>query len=285
MALDHRFHRVVIYAVLILFAVFVLTPLYIVVVTSFKDLAELRRGNMLTLPEVWTVAPWAKAWGSACTGVRCEGMRPFFLNSVQMVIPSVLLSTALGSFNGYILAHWRFRGADAIFTLLLLGFFIPFQAILLPAAQFLGYFGISNTITGLVLIHVVYGIAFTTLLFRNFYVSVPSELVKAARIDGAGFFTIYRRILLPISVPIVMVCIIWQFTMIWNDFLFGVVFTGPDARPVTVALNNLVNTSEGAKEYNVDMAAALITAFPTLLVYIVGGRYFVRGLTGGALKG
>jgi len=279
------FHRVMIYAMLIGFAIFVLFPIYIVVVTSFKDLDELRRGNMLAPPEFWTIAAWLKAWGTACTGVRCDGLQPYFLNSVQMVIPAVLISSIVGSINGYVLSHWRFRGADALFTMLLVGFFIPYQAILLPAAQFLGYFELANTIPGLILIHVVYGIAFTTLLFRNYYVSIPAELLKAARIDGAGFFTIYHRIFLPLSLPIFMVGIIWQFTQIWNDFLFGVVFSGPDARPVTVALNNLVNTSEGVKEYNVDMAAALITALPTLLVYIIGGRYFVRGLTAGAVKG
>lgn len=278
-------HRVVIYAMLVGFAIAVLFPIYIVLVTSLKDLAELRQGNMLALPQSPTAAAWAKAWASACTGVRCDGLQPFFLNSIRMVIPSVILSAIVGSINGYVLAQWRFRGADVLFTLLMVGFFIPFQAILLPAAQFLGYFGLSNTIPGLILIHVVYGIAFTTLLFRNYYVSIPGELVKAARIDGAGFFMIYRRIFIPLSLPILMVAIIWQFTQIWNDFLFGVVFSGPDARPVTVALNNLVNTSEGVKEYNVDMAAALITALPTLLVYVLGGRYFVRGLTAGAVKG
>ena len=278
-------HRSILYAALIGFAAFVLFPLYVVFVTSFKDVAEIRRGNMLDLPDMWTAAAWAKAWGTACTGVRCDGLQPFFYNSVRMVVPAVLISSLVGSVNGYILAHWRFRGADALFTMLLVGFFIPFQAILLPAAQFLGYFGLANTIPGLVLIHVVYGIAFTTLLFRNYYLGIPGELVKAARIDGAGFFRIYWYIFVPLSLPILMVGIIWQFTQIWNDFLFGVVFSGPDARPVTVALNNLVNTSEGVKEYNVDMAAALITALPTLVVYILGGRYFVRGLTAGAVKG
>lgn len=280
-----RLHRIVIYGMLAGFALAVLFPIYVVFVTSVKDLAELRQGNMLGWPQTWTSAAWAKAWSTACTGVRCDGLKPFFFNSIRMVVPAVLLSAAVGSINGYVLAHWRFRGADAVFTVLLLGFFIPFQAVILPAAQFLGYFGLANTIPGLVIVHVVYGIAFTTLLFRNFYVSTPPELVKAARIDGAGFFMIYRKIFLPLSVPIFMVAIIWQFTQIWNDFLFGVVFSGPDARPVTVALNNLVNTSEGVKEYNVDMAAALITALPTLLVYILGGRYFVRGLTAGAVKG
>ena len=183
------------------------------------------------MPEQITFAAWAKAWGSACTGVRCDGLKPYMWNSVLMVVPSVLLSSILGAINGYALAQWRFRGADALFTFLLLGFFVPFQAIILPAAQLLGILGLSNTVGGLVMIHVIYGIAFTTMLFRNFYVSIPGELVKAARIDGAGFMTIFRHIFLPLSLPTFVVCIIWQFTGIWNDFLFGVVFSGIDARP------------------------------------------------------
>jgi glucose/mannose transport system permease protein len=277
--------RTVLYLALLLFAALFLIPFYLVLVTSFKDVAELRRGNMLSLPETWTVAAWLKAWSTACTGATCNGLRPYFYNSLQMVVPAALISSIIGAFNGYALAQWHFRGADAIFTLLLLGFFIPYQSILLPAAQFLGYLHLSNTISGLVLIHVVYGIAFTTMLFRNYYVSVPPDLVRAARVDGAGFFLIFRRIFLPLSLPIFTVCIIWQFTQIWNDFLFGAAFSGPAARPLTVGLNNLVNTSEGVKEYNVDMAGAVITALPTLIVYIFGGRYFVRGLTAGAVKG
>ncbi len=277
--------RAVLYLALLLFAALFLIPFYLVLVTSFKDVAELRRGNMLSLPETWTVAAWLKAWSAACTGAACNGLRPYFYNSLEMVVPAVLISSVIGAFNGYALAQWHFRGADAIFTLLLLGFFIPYQAILLPAAQFLGYLHLSNTIAGLVLIHVAYGIAFTTMLFRNYYVSVPPDLVKAARVDGAGFFLIFRKIFLPISLPIFTVCIIWQFTQIWNDFLFGAAFSGTTARPVTVGLNNLVNTTEGVKEYNVDMAGAVITALPTLIVYIFGGRYFVRGLTAGAVKG
>jgi glucose/mannose transport system permease protein len=277
--------RLLIYAVLIAFALLFIGPTYLVVMTSLKTLDELRRGNLIGFPEAWSWDAWAKAWGSACTGVECSGLRPFFFNSVKMVVPSVICSTLLGSLNGYILAQWRFRGADALFTMLLVGFFIPYQVILLPAAQFLGYFSLANTIPGLVVIHIAYSLSFTVLLFRNFYVAIPADLVKAARVDGAGMFRIYRRIFLPISLPAFMVCIIWQFTMIWNDFLFGMVFTGPDSRPITVALNNLVNATEGVKEYNVDMAAALITALPTLIVYVVGGRYLVRGLTAGAMKG
>ena len=278
-------NRAMIYAVLILFALYFVFPIYVMVSTSFKDLDTLRATNLLTPPSHPTWAPWVRAWQEACTGVRCEGMEPFFMNSVKMVIPAVLLSSIIGAFNGYVLTHWRFRGADALFTMVLVGCFIPFQAILLPMARLEGLLGLSNSTTGLVVVHVIYGIAFTTMFFRNFYVSVPAELVKAARIDGAGFFTIFNKILLPVSLPIFMVCLIWQFTQIWNDFLFGIVFSGVDSMPITVALNNLVNTSTGVKEYNVDMAAAIIAALPTLLVYVVAGRFFVRGLTAGAVKG
>ncbi|WP_321866627.1 carbohydrate ABC transporter permease [Paraburkholderia tropica] len=280
-----KLSRVFVYAALILFALYFLFPLYVMLSTSFKSLDQIHTGNMLTLPTSPTFAPWIKAWSEACTGVRCDGMQPFFMNSVKMVIPAVLISSIIGAFNGYVLTHWRFRGADALFTMLLVGCFIPFQAILLPMARLEGFFGLSNTIGGLVLVHVVYGIAFTTMFFRNFYVSVPAELVKAARIDGAGFFMIFTRIMMPLSLPIFMVCLIWQFTQIWNDFLFGIVFSGVDSMPITVALNNLVNTSTGVKEYNVDMAGAIIAALPTLLVYVIAGRYFVRGLTAGAVKG
>ncbi len=277
--------RAALYGLLMVVALYYLLPIYVMLATSFKDLEQLHTGNLLMPPSRWTIEPWVKAWSAACTGVRCDGMQPFFWNSVKMVIPAVLISSLIGAFNGYVLTHWRFRGADALFTLLLVGCFIPFQVVLLPMAQLQGYFGLANTTPGLVFVHVVYGIAFTTMFFRNFYVSVPAELVKAARIDGAGFMTIFVQIMLPLSLPIFMVCLIWQFTQIWNDFLFGIVFSGIDSMPITVALNNLVNTSTGVKEYNVDMAGAIIAALPTLLVYMAAGRYFVRGLTAGAVKG
>ena len=277
--------RVVVYLLLILFAVYYIVPLYVTLSTSFKSLDEIRSGNLLALPHVWQFDSWAKAWSSACTGVTCDGMQPFFWNSTKMVIPAVLISTFLGAFNGYVFAHWRFRGSEILFAALLVGCFIPFQVVILPMARLLGEFGLANTTTGLVFVHVVYGTAFTTLFFRNYYIGVPEELIKAARIDGAGFFLIFRKIVLPISGPIFVVCIIWQFTQIWNDFLFGIVFASGDSQPITVGLNNLVNTSTGVKEYNVNMAAAVIAALPTLLVYLVAGRYFVRGLTAGAVKG
>ena len=277
--------RVVLYLLLILFALYYIIPLYVTLSTSFKSLDEIRSGNLLALPQVWQFESWGKAWSSACTGVTCNGLQPFFWNSLEMVVPAVLISTFIGAFNGYVFAHWRFRGSELLFAALLVGCFIPFQVVILPMARLLGDFGLANTTTGLVFVHVVYGLAFTTLFFRNYYVSVPDALVKAARLDGAGFFTIFRLIILPMSTPIIMVCLIWQFTQIWNDFLFGVVFSSGDSQPITVALNNLVNTSTGAKEYNVDMAAAMIAGLPTLLVYVVAGKYFVRGLTAGAVKG
>jgi len=277
--------RLAIYALLVVFAAVYLMPLYVMVMTSLKDIEEIRQGNLLALPESPTLYAWIKAWGSACTGSECKGLAPFFLNSIRIVVPAVLISTFIGALNGYVLAKWKFRGSELLFGALLFGCFIPFQVILLPMARLLATLGLANTVTGLVLVHVIYGIAFTTLFFRNFYVSVPNELVKAAQLDGANFFQIFRHIFLPISVPIFTVTIIWQFTQIWNDFLFGVVYSGPGTQPITVALNNLVNTSVGGKEYNVDMAAALIAALPTLVVYVLAGKYFVRGLTAGAVKG
>jgi glucose/mannose transport system permease protein len=260
-------------------------PLFIMVSTSFKTLDDIRSGNLISLPSQITLAPWQEAWGSACIGVRCEGMSVYFWNSFRFTIPAVLISTLIGAFNGYVLTMWRFRGSDIFFSALMIGCFIPFQVVLLPMARTLGAMGIADSLLGLIFVHIVYGLAFTTLFFRNYYISIPDELVKAAKIDGAGFLRIFWRIILPLSTPIIVVSIIWQFTQVWNDFLFGVVFSSGDRQPVTVALNNLVNTSTGVIGYNVDMAAAIIAALPTLLVYIVAGKYFVRGLTAGAVKG
>lgn len=280
-----RLARISIYALLALMGLWYLAPLYVMLTTSFKSLDEIRSGNLLSLPLTLSIDAWKIAWDSACTGVECGGMKGYFGNSLKMMIPAVLISTLLGSLNGYVLSMWRFKGSDAFFMALLIGTFLPFQVIILPMAQVLGMLGLENSTGRLVLVHVIYGLQFTTLFFRNYYVTVPSDLVKAARIDGAGFFRIFFQILLPISIPTIMVCLIWQTTQIWNDFLFGVVFSSGDGQPITVALNNLVNTSTGVKQYNVDMAAAIIAAIPTLFVYIVGGKFFVRGLTAGAVKG
>ena len=277
--------RTLIYLILLFFAFIYLAPLYVMFTTSLKDIEEIRSGNLMALPMDPTFYAWKKAWSSACTGSECRGLAPFFWNSVRIVFPAVIISTIVGAFNGYALAKWKFKGSEFLFGALLFGCFIPFQVILLPMAKLLGSLGLANTVTGLVLVHVIYGVAFTTLFFRNYYVGIPTELVKAAKLDGAGFFAIFRHIFIPLSTPIFVVTIIWQFTQIWNDFLFGVVYSGSGTQPITVALNNLVNTSVGGKEYNVDMAAAIIAALPTLAVYVIAGKYFVRGLTAGAVKG
>lgn len=268
--------RLAIYATLIGACALYLIPLIVMLLTSFKSPDDIRTGNLLSWPQVITGIGWIKAW---------DAVGGYFWNSVKITVPAVVISTLLGALNGYVLSMWRFRGSQLFFGLLLFGCFLPFQTVLLPASFTLGKLGIASTTTGLVLMHIVYGLAFTTLFFRNYYTSVPQALVQAARLDGAGFFTIFGRILLPMSIPIIMVCLIWQFTQIWNDFLFGVVFASGDAQPITVALNNLVNTSTGVKEYNVDMAAAMIAGLPTLLVYVLAGKYFLRGLTAGAVKG
>lgn len=277
--------RFIVYGLLVLVAVYYLMPLFVMLTTSVKTLDEIRSGNLIALPSQITFEAWAKAWGSACTGADCGGLKNNFWASMSFVLPAVAISTLIGAFNGYVLTLWRFKGSDLLFTMLLVGCFIPFQVVLLPMAQTLGYLGIANSIAGLIFVHVIYGLAFTTLFFRNFYVAIPDEMVKAARIDGAGFFRIFWRIILPVSPPIIVVCVIWQFTQIWNDFLFGVVFSSGERQPITVALNNLVNTTTGVKEYNVDMAAAIIAGLPTLFVYVVAGKYFMRGLTAGSVKG
>ncbi|PTW62593.1 carbohydrate ABC transporter membrane protein 2 (CUT1 family) [Breoghania corrubedonensis] len=279
-----RFLRYLLYALLVLFCLYYLVPLYVMLTTSLKTVGEIRTGSLMALPDAPTLGAWSKAWDTACVGVRCDGLKPYFWNSVVMVVPAVLLSTLLGALNGYALTKWRFRGANIIFALMLFGAFIPFQVVLLPMARTLGLLGLAGSVFGLILVHTVYGLAFSTLFFRNFFVGVSDSIVNAAKIDGAGFFRIFFAIMMPMALPAIVVTIIWQFTQIWNDFLFGVAFTIGDSNPLTVALNNLVNTSTGVKEYNVDMAAAIIAALPTLLVYIIAGKYFVRGLAAGAVK-
>ncbi|KXF78565.1 sugar ABC transporter permease [Paramesorhizobium deserti] len=277
--------RALIYAALILFAIYYLLPLYVMLVNSVKPLDEIRQGGMLSLPHEWTIAPWLSAWSTAQIGVQPTGLKPYFINSILMVVPAVAISTVLGALNGYVLTKWEFRGSNIMFGMLLLACFIPFQIVLIPMARILGLLGLAGSIPGLVLVHVVYGLGFTTLYFRNYYAAFPTELVRAAQIDGASFFQIFWRILLPSSGPIIVVSVIWQFTNIWNDFLFGASFSDTTSTPMTVALNNLVNSSTGVKEYNVHFAGAILAALPTLLVYIVAGRYFVRGLMSGAVKG
>ena len=273
------------YFFLILFALYYLAPLYVMIITSLKSMAEIRQGNLLSLPKEILFDAWKVAWGGREYDAGDVYLRPYFWNSTKMVVPAVLVSTFLGAMNGYVLTKWRFKYDNLFFLMLLIGSFIPYQAILLPMARTLGSVGLSNSVLGLICVHSIYGIPFTTLFFRNYYISLPNELVKAARIDGAGFFKIFFKIILPISSPIIVVTVIWQFTNIWNDFLFGSSFSFGEAAPIQVALNNMVLTSTSVKEYNVDMAAAIIAGFPTLIVYVLLGKYFIRGLTAGSVKG
>ncbi|WP_319413790.1 carbohydrate ABC transporter permease [uncultured Cohaesibacter sp.] len=282
---SNKLGRMALYCVLIVFCIYYLLPLYVMLSNSFKPLDEVTSGGMMALPQQWTLMPWLSAWSEAQVGVDATGLRPYFLNSIIMVVPSVLITTVLGALNGYVLTKWTFKGATLLFGFILFGCFIPFQTVLIPMARALGLLGLAGTVPGLVFVHVVYGISFSTLYFRNYYAAFPTELVRAAQIDGAGFFTIFLRILLPSSGPIAVVCIIWLFTNIWNDFLFGASFSDFDSQPMTVALNNLVQSSTGVKEYNVHFAGAIMAALPTLFVYIVAGRYFVRGLMSGSVKG
>jgi glucose/mannose transport system permease protein len=278
--------RSILYAVLVIVALYYLAPLFLMVLTSFRSMDEIRVGQLIEWPKSFSFDAWHAAWNQVQIGARDElGLQPYFMNSLRMVIPSVLLSTLFGALNGYVISFWKFRGSELFFALLLAGCFLPFQAILLPHSIVLGKMGLSGSTTGLVFTHVVYGVAFTTLFFRNYYINLPGELIKAAKLDGAGFWMIFYRIILPISTPILVVSIIWQFTQIWNDFLFGVVFSDPSSQPITVGLNNMVNSPPGDKRYNIDMAGAIIAALPTIFVYVVAGKYFVRGLTAGSVKG
>ena len=280
------FYRWLLFIILGIFALYYLAPLYVMIITSLKTMEEIRQGNLMTSPGDIIFDSWKTAW-SGRGGIDAGNvfLRPFFWNSIKMVVPAVVISTFFGALNGYALTKWRFRGDNVVFLMFLFGCFIPYQAILLPMARTLGVLGISNSITGLVVVHSIYGLSFTTLFFRNYYVSIPDEMIKAARIDGAGFFKIFFKVLLPISAPIIVVTVIWQFTNIWNDFLFGSSFSFGEAAPIQVALNNMVLTSTSVKEYNVDMAAAFIAGIPTLLVYVLAGKYFIRGLTAGSVKG
>jgi glucose/mannose transport system permease protein len=277
--------RALVYGTLLVAGLFFLAPMYVMLSTSLKDAEQIRSGNLLSLPMSLNLEAWSMAWSGACTGTDCRGLQPYFINSVLMAVPAVLLSTIWGALNGYVLSLWKFRGSDLFFGFMLFGVFMPFQVVLLPMSQVLGWLGISSSVAGLVLVHCLAGLASTTLFFRNYYTAIPKELVNAARMDGAGFWTIFWRLIVPMSTPIVMVTLIWQFTAIWNDFLFGVAFSGADSKPITVGLNNMANTTSSVKSYNVDMAAALIAGLPTMLVYIFAGKYFVKGLTAGAVKG
>jgi len=277
--------NIILYGTLFVVAVYYLLPLYVMVVTSLKGMPEIRLGHIFAPPVEITFQPWVKAWAEACTGLNCDGLSRGFWNSVRITVPSVVLSIAIASVNGYALANWRFKGAEVFFTILIVGAFIPYQVMLYPIVIILREMGIYGTLTGLVLVHSIFGMPILTLLFRNYFASLPEELFKAARVDGAGFWGIYLRIMLPMSLPIFVVAVIIQITGIWNDFLFGVVYTKPDLYPMTVQLNNIVNSVQGVKEYNVNMAATLLTGLVPLLVYFVSGKLFVRGIAAGAVKG
>ncbi|MFN3719462.1 MAG: carbohydrate ABC transporter permease [Rhizobium rhizophilum] len=277
--------NIMLYGSLIFFAIYYLIPLYVMIVTSLKGMPEIRLGNIFSPPVEITFEPWVKAWATACTGLNCDGLSRGFWNSVRITVPSTLISILIASVNGYALANWRFKGAELFFTILIIGAFIPYQVMIYPIVIVLREMGIYGTLTGLVLVHTIFGMPILTLLFRNYFTSLPEELFKAARIDGAGFWQIYFRIMLPMSLPIFVVAMILQITGIWNDFLFGVVFTRPEYYPMTVQLNNIVNSVQGVKEYNVNMAATLLTGAVPLFVYFVSGRLFVRGIAAGAVKG
>ena len=261
------------YIPLIAMTIFYLLPMYVMLVTGFKAFDEIDLKTMWNLPRGIAFDNYIEAFSK---------LAPSLGNSFLMVIPSALLSSALGSLNGYILAKWKFRGADVIFPLILFGMFIPYQSILIPLVQFMNAIGVTG-LPGLALAHIIYGIPITTLTFRNSYASLPQELLEAAKIDGADMLSIYRHILLPLSIPSFVVVLIWQFTSAWNDFLFAVVLTGNQDWPITVALNNMAGSQIIA--WNVQMAGSLLAALPTLLVYIFLGRYFLRGLLAGSLKG
>ncbi|QPC86323.1 ABC transporter permease subunit [Mesorhizobium sp. NBSH29] len=277
--------NIFLYGTLIVVALYYLLPLYVMVVTSLKGMPEIRLGNIFAPPMEITFEPWVKAWATACTGLNCDGLSRGFWNSVRITVPSVVLSIAVASVNGYALANWRFKGADLFFTILIVGAFIPYQVMIYPLVIVLREIGLYGSLWGLVIVHSIFGMPILTLLFRNYFASVPEELFKAARVDGAGFWGIYFKIMLPMALPIFVVAIILQVTGIWNDFLFGVIYTKPDSYPMTVQLNNIVNSMQGVKEYNVNMAATILTGLVPLIVYFASGRLFVRGIAAGAVKG
>jgi glucose/mannose transport system permease protein len=282
-----RFSRrnIFLYGTLIVVAMYYLLPLYVMIVTSLKGMPEIRLGNIFSPPMEITYEPWVKAWAHACTGLNCDGLSRGFWNSVRITLPSVTISILIASVNGYALANWRFKGANTFFTILIFGAFIPYQVMLYPIVIMLREIGLYGSLTGLIIVHSIFGMPILTLLFRNYFTSLPEELFKAARVDGAGFWRIYAQVMLPMSLPIFVVAMILQVTGIWNDFLFGTVYTKPDVWPMTVQLNNIVNSTQGVKEYNVNMAATLLTGLVPLFIYFVSGRLFVRGIAAGAVKG
>jgi glucose/mannose transport system permease protein len=277
--------NIFLYGTLIFLALYYLLPLYVMVVTSLKGMPEIRLGNIFSPPVDITFEPWVKAWATACTGLNCDGLSHGFWNSVRITVPSVVLSIAIASVNGYALANWRFKSANLFFTILIVGSFIPYQVMIYPIVIILREIGLYGSVSGLVLVHSIFGMPILTLLFRNYFSSVPEELFRAARVDGAGFWGIYFKIMMPMSLPIFVVAVIIQTTGIWNDFLFGVIYTKPASYPMTVQLNAIVNSTQGVKEYNINMAATILTGLVPLFVYFASGKLFVRGIAAGAVKG
>jgi glucose/mannose transport system permease protein len=277
--------RLGIYAFLLSAAVFFLLPLYVMVVTSLKPMSEIRLGNIFALPQQFGVQAWVVAWSSACTGLTCEGISVGFWNSVRIVVPSAILSIFVGAVNGYALSFWRVRWAGPLFGILMLGTFVPYQVVIFPLVKALAAMKLFGSLPGIVLIHTIFGMPVMTLLFRNYYTGIPAELFKAARIDGGGFWRIFLQLMLPMSLPIIVVAVILQVTGIWNDFILGLVFAGPDNLPMTVQLNNIINSTQGERAYNVNMAATILTSVVPLFIYFVSGRWFVRGIAAGAVKG
>jgi glucose/mannose transport system permease protein len=277
--------RIGIYAFLIIAAIFFLIPLVVMVMTSMKSMNEIRGGNIFALPMQPTLEYWVKAWSSACTGRDCNGLAPGFFNSMKITLLAVPISIVLSMINGYALSFWRFRGSELMFGLLVFGAFVPFQVLVYPIIFALSRVGLFGTLPGIVIVHSIFGMPILTLLFRNFFASLPAELFKAARVDGAGFWRIFFSVMLPMSVPITIVAVILQVTGIWNDFIFGLVFAGRDNLPMTVQLNNIVRTSTGTVEYSTNMAATILTGAVPLIVYFVSGKWFVRGIAAGAVKG
>jgi len=279
-----KWTRLIVYAALIVLATLFLVPLAVVLVNSVRTSQEIAATSMIGWPRHLALGNYLEAWDRFCMAEHCWGIEPYMLNSLAMAIPATLISTLLGAVAGYSIALWRFRGDQIVFGVVTLGIFLPEQMKLIPWVVVLRDLALTNTIGGLILIHIVQGMSFTTLFCRNYYVSIPPDLMKAARIDGAGFFRIFWRIVLPLSPPILAVTVIWQFTGIWNEFLFGVTFTSGANQPVTAALISLSAALTSEPMYGVQSAAVLIAALPTLLVYLLGGRYFLRGLTAGAVK-
>lgn len=277
--------RVAVYFTLILFALFFLVPVLMMITTSLKTMDEIRLISPVGFPRNPTIQPWIDAWSKACVGVNCTGLSPFYVNTCYIAALATIVTAAVGAINGFALTQVTFRGQSLVYALILFGCFTPYQAILIPLARTLGLLGLAGSRNGLVLAHVVYGIPFTTMFYRNFFITIPNELTRAAKIDGAGFLQTFFHVMLPMSLPITMVVIIFQFTGVWNDFLFGVAFASGDNVPIMVALNNIVNSSTGERPFNVDMASAILAAVPTLLIYMLAGKYFVRGLMAGSVKG